>query len=150
MKCVRPAAHLHRLLDAAGSFKSRAFHKRTARGNIRGSPTPIYKCVKLFGSSPKKLFFSIKSPPYAACDCEGSLPARGCIDSHAQNAVQAADATHFSGLHSSSSFSCFFLLHNCVTHKLAFATFLEEKPGMRKKRELGGAEGEQITGVIKN
>lgn len=44
----------------------------------------------------------------------------------------------------------FFLLHNCVTHKLAFATFLEEKPGIRKKRELGGAEGKQIRGVIKN
>lgn len=43
------------------------------------------------------------------------------------------------------------LLYNCVTHKLAFVTFLEEKSGIwGKKKELSGAEGEQFRGVIKN
>lgn len=59
MKCVRPAAHSHRLQDAAGSFKSRAFNKRTARGNIRDFLTPIYKCVKLFCSSLKSCFSAL-------------------------------------------------------------------------------------------
>lgn len=90
----------------------------------------------------EKLFFSIKPPPHVARDREGSLPARGWIDSHAQNAVQAAEATNFSRLHS----SFFFLLHNCVTHKLAFATFLEEKPGIRKKESWAAQRESKLGG----
>lgn len=137
MKCVRPAAHSHRLQDAAGSFKSRAFNKRTARGNIRDFLTPIYKCVKLFCSSLKSCFSALSR----------RLRLRVIVRDHSQQGdvltrtprtLYKQQTQQISVVH---ILLFFFLLHNCVTHKLAFATFLEEKPGLRKKKRAGRRRG---------
>lgn len=142
MKCVRSAAHSHRLQDTAGSFKSRGFNKRTARGNIRDFLTPIYKCVKLFCSSLKSCFSALSL----------RLTFRVIMRDHSQqgDGLTRTPRTLYKQQKQQISvvyiLLLFFLLHNCVTHKLAFATFLEEKPGIRKKESWAAQRESKLGG----